>query len=298
MCHSLAAVKQTGNCVILANRFAFSSPLFPFSFSCSSPLAVTPTLFHQSPSTPLLPRCSMLPLPLQSESSNYALCHPLKINVYGGGRNGNVDPATTPAAVTTLCYLWNQVEREKYERKIERDVTEAFGWRVEKKNPFQMKQHGKQNQDFTNKWRRSSPRGLVDAENRRVLASSFVTGWRTGCDTSLLASTKVIFHTSSWGACPALHADTTQGRCVQETSGCLRLRGHAHCLFGCHGTTSTQLNFTHNPLTQDPSMGWGTRRALCNCLCVWAAEFLHCALSEVTNVSQTEKTKKNPKYSS
>lgn len=178
MCRSLAAVKQTGNCVILANRFAFSSPLFPFSFSCSSPLAVTPTLFHQSPSTPLLPRCSMLPLPLQIESSNYALCDPLKINVYGGGRNGNVDPATTPAAVTTLCYLWNQVEREKYERKIERDVTEAFGWRVGKKNPFQMKQHGKQNQDFTNKWR-----VLVDAENRRVHASSFVTGWRTGCDT-------------------------------------------------------------------------------------------------------------------
>lgn len=136
MCRSLAAVKQTGNCVILANPFAFSSPLFPFSFSCSSPLAVTPTLFHQSPSTPLLPRCSMLPLPLQSESSNYALCNPLKINVYGGGRNGNVDPATTPAAVTTLCDLWNQVEREKYERKIERDVTEAFWVASRKKNPF------------------------------------------------------------------------------------------------------------------------------------------------------------------
>lgn len=72
---------------------------------------------------------------------------------------------------------------------------------------------------------------------------------------SLLASAEVIFHTSSWGVCPVPHADTTQGRCVQETSGCLRLRGHAHRLFGCHGTTSTQLNFTHNPLTQDPSMG-------------------------------------------
>lgn len=182
MCRSLAAVKQTGNCVILANPFAFSSPLFPFSFSCSSPLAVTPTLFHQSPSTPLLPRCSMLPLPLQSESSNYALCNPLKINVYGGGRNGNVDPATTPAAVTTLCDLWNQVEREKYERKIERDVTEAFGWRVEKKI-LSHEAVWKTEPGLYKQVAGSSPRGLVDAENRRVHASSFVTGCRSGCDT-------------------------------------------------------------------------------------------------------------------
>lgn len=105
MCCSLAAAKQTGNCVIFANRFAFPSSPFPLFFFL---LVSFGGYSHSFPSVnlhPPLPRCSLLPLPLQSKSTNYALCNPLKINVYGGGRNGNVDPATTPTTVTTLCCL-------------------------------------------------------------------------------------------------------------------------------------------------------------------------------------------------
>lgn len=76
-------------------------------------------------------------------------------------------------------------------------------------------------------------------------------------DVTLSLQTSLTFHTHSREVRPlhTVYADTTQGKDVQETSGCLRIRGRVHCLFGCHGTTSTQLNFTHNPLSRDPSMG-------------------------------------------
>lgn len=52
-------------------------------------------------------------------------------------------PPPHPPLLLLCATCGIKIEREKYERKIERDETEAFGWRVGKKNPFQVKQHGK-----------------------------------------------------------------------------------------------------------------------------------------------------------